>query len=153
MFTRPPAPVSLNRQHQAYTQTSLPSQCLAPEAGPPEPATGPEKDIFLKVDMAVAGDDAPSTGLDPVSTTARFRLKRIPIILRIESWILYQSAHQSICDHCIAEEMGTSDIKRVTLATKKLALRESRFFTRWRGECSACGRSGLVIIARRLTWA
>src|SRR5438309_1671968 len=109
MFTRPPAPVSLNRQHQAYTQTSLPSQCLAPEAGPPEPATGPEKDIFQKVDMAVAGDDAPSTGLDPVSTTARFRLKRIPIILRIESWILYQSAHQSICDHCIAEEMETSD--------------------------------------------
>jgi hypothetical protein len=119
----------------------------------PEPATGPEKDNVRKADLVVAGDDAPSTDLDPVTIKGRFRLKRIPIILRIESWILYQSDHQSICDHCIAAEMGTSDIKKVTLITKKLALRESRFFTRWRGECSVCGRAGLVIVARRLTWA
>ena len=86
-------------------------------------------------------------------TRTRFRLKRIPIILRIESWILYQSSNECICDECIADQIGTTDVKKVTLAAKKLAVRESRFFTRWRGQCSGCGQVKAVMVARRLTWA
>jgi hypothetical protein len=110
-------------------------------------------DTLNKLDPCLPDQSAASTSDDADGARARFRLKRIPIVLRIESWILYQSSNECICDDCIAVEIGTSDVKKVTLATKKLALRESRFFTRWRGKCSNCGKSTFVIIARRLTWA
>lgn len=94
-----------------------------------------------------------STGGDVARTATRYRLKRIPIILRIENWVMYKSDNECICDSCIAKEIGFKDVKKVALATRKLALRESRFFTRWRGECSSCGKYRIVILARRLTWA
>lgn len=85
--------------------------------------------------------------------TNRYRPKRISVAGRVERWMLYKQYNNCICDRCIANEIGVADLKKVAMATRKLALREPGFFIRWQGRCASCGRSKSVILARRLTWA
>jgi len=87
------------------------------------------------------------------SARARYRAKRVTVLQRVESWVLYRSGNECFCDRCIASEVAVADIKKVTVAMRKLGLRESRYFSRWRGTCFGCGKEKLVIFARRLTWA
>ena len=84
---------------------------------------------------------------------APYRLKRIPLVMRVENWLLYRNSNECICDSCIAKKIDVRDVTKVTWATRKLARRESCFFIRWRGQCSNCGKFSLVIVGRRLTWA
>lgn len=83
----------------------------------------------------------------------RYHLKRVSVVVRVEKWILYKQYDNCICDRCIANEIGVTDLKKVAMATRKLALREPGFFIRWHGQCATCGNSKSVIRARRLTWA
>lgn len=68
--------------------------------------------------------------------------------------VLRQSGGAFMCCKCIAERLGSDDLKAIHRVTGEISKGASPEFSKYAGKCTICGSEGIVARAHeRLVWA